>query len=502
MSDLMKKTRKSSLITFPAQIVNRAIGILYAVVLARGLSVEQFGIYSFVVGALLVFGFLCNFGLAASLVRFIAEYAKLERFGILLKTVVFAHLFRFFMSILALGSAYLWFPYWADTFGLIEYKQEFFLFSIGAFFLFQLEYFQVEFNAVFLHWASSIMQLLYGCLKFIIAIIMLSNGAELAGLLAAEAAAYLTAFIFACYVFMKHMFFPYKSELKNTEPIEYARLGRYSGLSALIIPGNIMYSRSMDFFVIAAMANPYQLGLYALGSRVSRMLNSIMPQVIMQGVFRPVFFHRYYDVEDKAKELERMWNTLVRLIALCLFPSVILLMILAQPVINVVFGAEYIEAAATLQLLVGLSIFTCLEFPSDMVLQAIEKVEARLYAQIFAIYNVVAAIMLFPRFGILGVAFATGTASIFKCLFFAYMARHYTGLSIKLKPLLQVAFNAMLAGLVSYGIISKGADIFYLLLSISGGLITYAMLTWFNNYMSQEEKKMANQLLKRKIFDV
>ena len=498
----MKKTRKSSLVTFPAQIVNRAIGILYAVVLARGLSVEQFGIYSFVVGALLVFGFLCNFGLAASLVRFIAEYAKMERFGILLRTVIFAHLFRFVMSILALGSAYFWFPYWADNFGLVEYKQEFFLFSIGAFFLFQLEYFQVEFNAVFLHWASSVMQLLYGCLKFIIAIIVLSFGAELAGLLAAEAAAYLTAFIFACYVFIKHMFSPHKLELKDAEPIEYARLGRYSGLSALTIPGNIMYSRSMDFFVIAAMANPYQLGLYALGSRVSRMLNSIMPQVIMQGVFRPVFFHRYYDVEDKNKELERMWNILVRLIALCLFPGVILLTVLAQPVISVIFGAGYIEATATLQILVGLSIFTCLEFPSDMVLQAIEKVEARLYAQIFAVYNVAAAIMLFPDYGILGVAFATGTASIFKCLFFAYMARHYTGLTIKLKPLLQIAFNAMLAGLVSYGIISIGEDVFYLMASMGGGLMTYALLAWFNNYMNREEKRMVNQLLKRKIFNV
>ena len=40
-----------------------------------------------------------------------------------------------------------------------------------------------------------------------------------------------------------------------------------------------------------------------------------------------------------------------------------------------------------------------MELPSDLIIQAVEKPEYRLYAQIFAIYNLVSAIVLLKYFG-------------------------------------------------------------------------------------------------------
>ncbi len=504
MTELIEKTRKSAYFTLPTQLITRVLGVVYVVLLARALSVEEYGVYNFVVGALLVLGFFSNFGLASSLQRFLPEYSKLNKNNLLIKTICFAHYFRTILGLIVLVISILLFDSWSAQFGIEERKTEFILFTVGAFFFFQIEYLQIELNALFMHWASSIAQVLYSFLKFILVSIVFYYGLGLKEILVAEAFAYLIGMLFAIYALIFHVIIPAKRkrELNNNDNLEYKRLLRYSGYNAMVIPGNIMFSHSMDFFVIAAMANPYDLGLYALASRVSKMITSIMPQNILQSVIRPAFYHHYFSVEDKNKELEKMLNSLVRLISAFLFPTVALVLITAVPLITIIFGAEYKAAVSVFMVLVVFMLFTALEFPSDMVLQAIEKVQARLYAQIFAVYNVVAAIILMNMYGIIGVAIATGTALMFKCLFFYYMANYYTGIKIDLASLFKIAINTAVSALAAYTVIYFGETLIYFLLSLLVGSVVYILMTYLNNFMNNNEKALVNSFVKRRVFNV
>ena len=101
---------------------------------------------------------------------------------------------------------------------------------------------------------------------------------------------------------------------------------------------------------------------------------------------------------------------MVTLIAAVLFPTVVLAAIEADRILPFVFGSHFAAATPIFVLFVAFSVFNILELPSDLVLQALEMVQARLYAQVFAIYNIVAAILLLPVWGLMGVAFATGSA--------------------------------------------------------------------------------------------
>ena len=502
MSELIEKTRRSTYFTMPAQIVTRILGMGYVIVLARGLSVDEYGIYNFVMGALLLLGFLCNLGLASSLQRFLPEYSKLDKNTLLIRTIYFAHLFRTVLGLLVLIASCLTFDIWAVKFGIESRKVEFIMFSIGAFFLFQIEYLQIELNALFMHWATAIMQILYSLLKLIFVLFVLFYGFGLTEILAVEAFSYFIGMLFAIYALVFHVILPYKkrADRNDNAELEYKRLIRYSGYNAMVIPGNIMYSHSMDYFVIAAMANPFDLGLYALASRVSKMITSVMPQNILQSVIRPAFYHHYYSVDDKKKELEKMLNSLVRLIAAFLFPSVALVLVTAEPLITLIFGSNY--AVAVFMVLVVFSLFTALEFPSDMVLQAIEKVQARLYAQIFAVYNVIAAIILMNMYGIIGVAFATGTALMFKCLFFYYMANYYTGIKVDMLSLVRISVNTILSALAAYLIIRLNATWPYFLLSLLVGSLVYLLMTYLNNFMNHDEKILLNRFVKRRVFNV
>jgi len=491
------------LFVLPAQMLTKVLGLLYVVLLARGLTVDDYGVYNFIVGGVLVFSYLSNFGLGSSLQRFLPEYAELKQFARIVKTIVISHAIRIALSLLSLLVALVLFQQWAGFFNIADRREEFMVFALGAFILFQVEYFQIEFNALFMHKAVSIVQVFYTVLKYVLVFLVLEAGLGLTGVLAAEALSYAAGLGLLGYVFVTRIL-PRRIACRKNEAatFETRRLARYSGFNALVQPGGILYSNSMDYFVIAAMANPYDLGIYALASRASKMLVSVMPQNLLQSIIRPAFYQRYYAVADRKEELNRLFRTLVNLIAMILVPALVIVSLSAAPLIGAVFGEKYAAADRIFIMLLLFNVFTVLELTSDLVLQAIEKVEVRLYAQVFAVYNVVAAIILMNHIGIMGVAFATGSALMFKCLFFYYMAKHYTGISIPWGALMRIAINAVLAGAVTYTILGAGDSPAYLVTALLAGGGTYVGATLVNNFMEVREKSLVNTFFRRKIFNV
>ncbi|MFK5894472.1 MAG: oligosaccharide flippase family protein, partial [Pseudomonadota bacterium] len=407
---LLDKSRKSTAFVLPTVMITKIFGILYVLLLTRGLSVEQYGTYNFFIGLIAVFAFLCNFGLQSTLQRFIPKYSVDSQWSRLLKLIIFAHSFRFILSVLFLIVAYVFYQNWAVSFGVESYKDKYVIFALGSFLLFQIMYFSTEFNSLMLHGTTSIIELIMSALKIIIVYYLLMSSSDVYWIFIGELSAYSVAFIFALYSFVLYVYKPIKAYPDQGENVvEFKRLLRFSSFNAVVAPGAIMFSHSMDVFIISAMATQYELGLYALASRASAMIISIMPHNLLQGVIRPVFYHRYSESGDSKDELSLMFQSLFILAACVIFPALMIVGVVSEPLIMHVFGDKYIEAVTVFMVLIVFNVFSVIEMPSDLVLRAIEKVDTILYAQIFAVYNVAVAILLMPGFGLIGVAFATGS---------------------------------------------------------------------------------------------
>ena len=197
-----------------------------------------------------------------------------------------------------------------------------------------------------------------------------------------------------------------------------------------------------------------------------------------------------------------MFRTLVVMIAAVLFPVLVLVGIQAEPILTFVFKSKYAEATPVFIMLLSFNLFHAIELPSDLVLQAIEKVQARLYAQIFAVYNIVAAVLLMPEFGLIGVAFATGSALMGKCLFWYFMARHYTGITLCWVALLKIGTNTIIAGAAAYGVASFGNTPLWMFMSLVAGSIVYVAMSLVNHFFDDREKELVNRFCKLQIFKI
>ncbi len=500
---LLEKSRRSTIFVLPAQMITKGFGILYVLLLARGLSVEQYGTYNFFIGLITIFAFLCNFGVGSTLQRFIPKYAATSQWHRLFKLIYFAHSFRLILSLLVLLMAYIFYPYWAVKFGVENYINEYTAFAIGAFFLFQIMYFNTEFNALMMHGTTSMTEIITSGLKLVVVYCVINLSLGLPWIFVAEMSAYAMGLVFAIYSFIVHVYKPSKQYTnKGSKLVEYKRLFRYTSYNAVVAPGAIMFSHSMDVFIISAMASQYQLGLYALASRASRMLVSIMPHNVLQGVIRPVFYHQFSNTNESSKQLNLMFQSLLVLASSVVFPVLLVVWVVSEPLIMHVFGEKYLEAVTVFVVLLMFNFFSVLEMPSDLVLQAIEKVDAILYAQIFSVYNVVLAIILMPAYGLLGVAFATGSALMLKTLFLFYMVKKHTAVSLPWVPILKIMLNSCIAGLAAFLVIDTSMSVFNLLLSIFTGGFVYLFMSYINNFMNDFMKDLVNRFLKRRIFKV
>ena len=509
MASLLENSRKSVIHVASSQVVLRAMGMVATVILARNLTVEDYGVYNLFFGAILVFNFFTNLGLVGSLQRFLAEYAKKEKYGVFFRTFFFSMGYRVISGIVVFVIAVALFDWFSVFFGVSVYKYEFILFCLGTYALFHIDFLVVALNSLFLHSYTSLVQLIYHSIRLvsIVIFLLLLEGGGLTEVFIGELFAFVIGAILLWLVFNSKAYLPRKEKsLKDKTGIEWKRFLRFTAYNAATIPGGVLFNQAMDFFVVAAMATTSQLGIYALGSRASNMLLSIMPQNILQTVVRPVFYHRYYSVGDKVedinRELNRMFRSLVVLIAAVLIPTIVLVIALAEPLLVFVFKSKFSEATPVFIMLMFFNVFKILELPSDLVLQAIEKVQARLYAQIFAVYNVIAAILLMPEFGLLGVAFATGSAAMGKCVFMYVMARYYTGISINWGAILCIGINTAIAAGVTVWVSHIDDSPLWMFISLIAGAVVYVGVSAVNHFLDNYEKNLVNKIFKRRIFKV
>jgi len=502
MDTLAKKTKTNTHFVLLSQAIVKTGGIASIIVLAKFLSIEEYGIYSFITSSILIFSFLTNLGLGSSLQRFIAEYAKFNLNKKIISTLVFGQLFRAIIGLLIIITGIFLFDYFSPLFKIQGYKFEYILFCISSFFFFQIEFLLIAFNASFKHKYSAFSQAVFLSIRVSLIFLFLLLDLGLRFVFIAEIIAYISGFLLLQFLFLKtQKIFDEKIRV-SFQIIEWKRILKFSGYSALTIPGTILFSYSLDYFVIASLASQFSLGLYSFASRVSSMVFALMPQNILQALIRPAFFQKYYSDENKEESLNNMFQFLIKLFAITNFLVIAISLGVFKNALEAIFGTKYSGAEQIFGVILFFGIFRIFELPSDLIIQTLEKVHARLIAQISAVYNLIAAILLVKKFGIFGVAIATSTALMFKSLILLYLAKKYSNVKIPVGPLIKILFSSILAFIVIKLLQTIFTFTYFFILNSIVGILVYLFVLFLINPINKSDKILINRFFNKKLFRI
>ena len=174
--------------------------------------------------------------------------------------------------------------------------------------------------------------------------------------------------------------------------------------------------------ILGILMSNTEVGIYSVPVKIYTIIKNIINAVIMVIVPRVAFYAGQKHFKDAKILLDRTLNIIIVLV----FPAMVGLAFLSEPVINTISGKEYSSGAASLQLLCIALLFGNLAcFFANAILLPFKKEKVFLQATcIAAILNVVSNFILIPLCGIKGPAIATIISELTVMVYSAFKARY------------------------------------------------------------------------------
>lgn len=230
-----------------------------------------------------------------------------------------------------------------------------------------------------------------------------------------------------------------------------ATMRRLFGFGGYLLAANLLQvvCNNVQYLIIGRRFAPSQLGLYTQAQKMDQIVSYHIPQIFVQ-----VLFPLYSKLQDDSRRLLNTLTMNMRVVAFTVFPVIALLMLLAEPVFTLLYGAKWVPAAPYFR------VFCCGGF--FVALQNINfyAVAARGHSRVlfrwsFYKWGVLLAFMLIGmNFGMYGMLWALVASNINIFLTNALLASRFVGfkLAVQLRALLPVGgLTALVAALCWYG---------------------------------------------------
>ncbi|WP_439183601.1 oligosaccharide flippase family protein [Carboxylicivirga taeanensis] len=412
---------------YMAKLVVQVLGLLASILVLRKLEVNVYGTYVLLFGMFALFQLLVTSPLKHVLLRFIPglkEKSDRREIKRLLKAALTIALSM--VALMLLGT-YVFRQQLADFFNIEQFDKYFTFFILFVFFYAMRHLAEILLMALLLHKKMAILNVLITLFRSTAYIVFL-NRLDVNFLLAIEALLSLMYAIIVVSFITKSL-----TDLKMPlgEPLDTGlrhRIKRFWLYSILTEFGAGIIGRTSDTYIVAAISNPYSVGIYGFSIKIYEICYKLLPIREFESVVKPVFFKKF-DQNTSDIELNRVYNYSVKvLLPLFIFPFLYFLLFGNDFIINI-FGDKYADAYwVTTLVLLGL-LTNGVFYPLIMLIQLKERLEIVLLSRIVVVLSLFLGIYLMKAIGIVGVAMATVIGELVKNLIMFWMFRRHCTIS-------------------------------------------------------------------------
>jgi O-antigen/teichoic acid export membrane protein len=418
------RARRSLFDTVTYRLASQASTVLGYVVLVRCMSKQDFGIFSLLYSFIPLVGTAASLGLEQTLRRFQPEYLRhgnLQGSAWLLKRVA---VLRLGTNLIVIGGVLLAWNRFAPYFDLGLYRVQFEFFCILILLHFQSQILQLAMGAHMLHRFSvgSVALLSFGKL-ICYSVFALTGVITLRKAIYADTLAYAAAYIFLRFIYHRQCASNLPQEAQPYRPgdAERKRLLKFGMFNNFNDAGTLFLDSRIDNFFIAAFMNPVAVGVYSFYIRLNEMALNVLPGRLFDNIIQPMFFA--VKPAEADTRLPQYFSFLLNSNLLVLWPVLAYSVAYHSEIVRVVFGGKFIEQSWLLPVILGFALINSFSTPVSLLAQYEEKPHIQLLSKVFAGYNVIALLVLIPRFGLYGAALSIGSSQLLKNLFIWWHVR-------------------------------------------------------------------------------
>lgn len=466
LDENLKFVFSNGIIVFLLTILSSGLGFVFQIILGRYLGVESYGGYTVFITYI---NFMCIFtiiGIDNSLIRTIARIDEKYKKSLLIKSLKMGCTYFFIFSLIT---------YFLGTYIIDNNISNSKLFYVLLYFTVFIKtisqifdgYYQGEKKTVLVKTILVFLSIFKLVFFILIFIILRSVYAAIISYVISEVLCMIIKIVYYKVLENKSKYRYYIRYPKN----EFSDFLKYS-FSLSLITGTSILMQNIDKIMINFISGVYEVGLYRSAENYSTLIAIFASTFV---VFWPVMSSLYS--QKKIYLLNNIFSYITKFLCLLSIPTIVLVIVYSKELL-LIFGNQYISSSSILiVLLLGIIIDT-LSGPVGALLNMTEYAKYNLINMILlATLNIILNIILIPKFGAIGAAFATSVS----CIIINFINIIQNKILLGIFPYDKKNIILILNGVIIWGIdIFLYKNIFYsknILEIILTGIINYIVYT-------------------------
>jgi O-antigen/teichoic acid export membrane protein len=383
-------TAKDTYILFIGNVISAFLGFLFTLIIARAISVSDFGIFSAANNLIVILTSVADLGISSGIITFVAEAlskddkeeaGRLVKSSFIIKTAILVVvaiplvIFSSFISKRLLASSDPKVSLWVAviTVGFIS----------GNFFPYVLQAERKFLQAVLIDLVQMIP-------KVIIPLVFVFTGGLTLNRIFLAFSLSLIPPLLAGFRFIGTGFFNAKTYKKT-----YSKLFKYAGWIGVNRVISAISGR-LDIQMLAVMTGATITGLYSIPSRLASFV------IVLASSFSAVLAPRFSSF--RSREVERKYLIKATLAMLPIIGGVILWILIAEPFMLLLFGTKYLPAVPAFKALTASMIPYLVAIPSTTAI--IYGMKKTMYIGAYSFFQLAVIfllnLILIPKFGVIG----------------------------------------------------------------------------------------------------
>jgi O-antigen/teichoic acid export membrane protein len=199
--------------------------------------------------------------------------------------------------------------------------------------------------------------------------------------------------------------------------------------------------------LIGKYFTPYTAGQYAQAKKMEEVAAITLPSAMNQ-----VLFPLYSRTQDNRQELLRLLRLNTKMIAFVIFPIMTILIVVAKPLILLLFGQNWIDSVLYFQVLCLGGVWGSLQYFNYYAIAAIGKSKVLFYAGLIKGGLLIASILICVHINMYAVLIAIVLSNVANYFTNAIIAQRYIGYAVSRQMLdvLPMLLSALLLGGIAY----------------------------------------------------
>lgn len=485
----IRRVAKNSFFLFIGNNINKVFSFVLIIILARYLGVSNFGKLSFALSFTGLFLIFTDLGMRVFFKREVSrDLSKAKKYlSNVLSLKLILSVFTFILVFIVINL--LNYPF--------ETKYIVYLATIFIILQSYLDSFDFIFQAFEKMQYSSFLRAFRILIRLLLAIVIIWLGYGLIELMYVYIISSLISLFLSAYICIKK-FTTFNFRLEKDFALNLLKRSIPFGIAGIFMT---IYAK-IDITMLSKLAPTSLSGIYSnvttdtvIGwySAAHNLLDSLtFIPLAFSAALAPIAARAFVDNLPRLKLIYEKSFTYITYITI---PIVVGTIILADKIIDLIYGSEYRNGALALQILIVMIFFNFQVYTFGLALNSMNKEKITMIAAVLAvIVNVGLNFWLIPIYSFIGAAVTTIISEITYFVFCYYFT---SKLLMKLN-LIKITWKPLLSGLIMGTIIYYLTD-FNLFLLIALGSILYIGLLFLFRAFTERDKEFVNKLIGRKI---